>query len=333
MTTLISRPFRRLSFVGMGLTSILFAGCFDLDNLSRCWRGEDGKGMVPADCSMSMDTPLGAISNLMASAPAHNKVVLTWTGVDGVATYRVERALSAGGQFMLLADSVSGAVQSYDDTSVVEKTLYRYRVTAVRGAEETVSNVAQVTTPASPPVLPRFTPGTDRCDAFSAFQARDASDNDAVKKMLCLPRPMRTASGTMQGGQSVAYDTIDVGSLVGKAINAGTMNGTVMLAPAQKLVYVVAKGIGATPLDVNEFANKMAPFGAPTRTTSNFSDGQVIEPSLASVMLQTAGSSGSVVYASIVYDPSDDSIVGAKPLAKGVAADGTTPIPDTGVVR
>lgn len=179
--------------------------------------------------------------------------------------------------------------------------------------------------------LPTYESGVTQCPTYAVAQAIDKLTGMA-KKFVCLPKPVRTATGAPQSGQSVSYATLVAGSLLGKSIN-GANGGTWVIAPTIKSLYIVATGIGATPLDLNEFGVTQAPFGTPVRTTPNFGDGQVIEPTGSTKLIRTAGSAGAVLYGMITYDPANDSIVATLPLPKGVDTDGTTPVPDTGVVR
>lgn len=179
--------------------------------------------------------------------------------------------------------------------------------------------------------LPTYESGVTLCSTYAVAQAIDKVTGVA-KKFVCLPKPVRTATGVPQSGQSISYAALVAGSLTGKAIN-GANGGTWVIAPTIKSLYVVAKGIGATPLDLNEFGVTKAPFGSVLRTTANFADGQVIEPAGSTKLVQTAGSSGAVLYGLITYDPASDSIVATLPVTKGVDTDGTTPVPDSGVVR
>jgi chitodextrinase len=90
-------------------------------------------------------TPPTAPTNLQATAPAGNRVDLTWdaaTDLNGIASYQVYRDGN-------LIDSVDGATTSYTDLTVSQNTPYSYTVTATdpTGNISDPSLPADVTTP------------------------------------------------------------------------------------------------------------------------------------------------------------------------------------------
>lgn len=205
------------------------------------------------------------------------------------------------------------------------------------GSDGGASSADMATAPDMTPALPRYAAGITPCDTYQAVaQAVDTTDG-ATKKLVCLPKSFRTAAGIYpQNPQSVLYNTLIVGSLLGRSINGKTGNGTWQVAPVVKSIYIVADNIGATPITLSEYGMTQADaghsFGMLTRAaTDNVVNGLVLEPFATTKLVQATGNNG-VIYALITYDPSDDSITATKPLAKGLDFDGTA-LTETGVVR
>jgi hypothetical protein len=96
-----------------------------------------------------------APSGLTASAVVPGRVELSWKRNSTDETgFHVERRV-AGGTFAVIA-TVGAGVTAYSDTTVIGETTYEYRVQAFNPyGVSPYSNLAQVTTPPSPPLAPR----------------------------------------------------------------------------------------------------------------------------------------------------------------------------------
>ena len=96
--------------------------------------------------------PPAAPSGLSATAVAHNRVDLAWTGSSGATSYKVERSTD-NQTFAPLAGSVT--TTTYSDTSVAGSTTYWYRVKASNSAGDSApSNTASATTPPAAGIPP-----------------------------------------------------------------------------------------------------------------------------------------------------------------------------------
>ena len=101
------------------------------------------------------------------------RVLLSWWGVAGAASYNVRRATNASGPFTTLASGVTD-VLTWTDTTVAASTTYYYAITAVGAAGESApSSALRVAT--APELLLHVTfdegSGTTAADAVSAWPA------------------------------------------------------------------------------------------------------------------------------------------------------------------
>ena len=108
-------------------------------------------GHLPADSQ-----PPSAPSNLVASAPSHDQVDLSWSASTdniGVTSYEVRRSTNGGTSYVTAGTS---ATTGFADLGLTGSTTYTYQVTArdLAGNVSAPSNTASVTTPAQPPPPP-----------------------------------------------------------------------------------------------------------------------------------------------------------------------------------
>lgn len=96
-----------------------------------------------AGCEDEGTTPLGAPAQPAVQVSAQ-AIDLSWPAVRGAESYTVERATESGAAGYAAVGSGLTAT-SYRDTAVVEGTVYRYRVVAVRGSEQAPSAEVSVT--------------------------------------------------------------------------------------------------------------------------------------------------------------------------------------------
>ena len=77
------------------------------------------------------------VLGLAATPKGATTLTISFTGTPGDASYSVERATGASGAFAVagtVAAPAAGGTVTWDDTGLTPNTLYRYRVTTVRGA-------------------------------------------------------------------------------------------------------------------------------------------------------------------------------------------------------
>ncbi|WP_270166394.1 glycosyl hydrolase [Paenibacillus sp. SYP-B4298] len=90
-----------------------------------------------------VDTTVALPGALTLTGTAGNEqATLTWTASAGAASYHVERA-EGGGAYTTIASSLTGL--TYTDTTVVNGTLYSYRVVASNAAGSVSSNIIALT--------------------------------------------------------------------------------------------------------------------------------------------------------------------------------------------
>lgn len=115
-------------------------------------------GVGPASNVAAVTTPTAppaAPTNLAATAVGAAEIRLDWT--DNAANesgFELQRAVGAGGAFDTIVQLVAN-VQTFPDIKLAEKTLYRYRVRALRGeVASDWSAEASATTSGAPPTAP-----------------------------------------------------------------------------------------------------------------------------------------------------------------------------------
>jgi hypothetical protein len=128
----VRRPLRAFRSVALALTALLLVGA--------C--AEDGPTGPRA---------LVAPLNVAAASTAPTSVTITWTAVTDAGAYEIERAVGAAGGTFTRIDVTTATM--YVDNGRTPETAYRYRVRAVRGADNgPYSSEASVTTSDRPVV-------------------------------------------------------------------------------------------------------------------------------------------------------------------------------------
>ncbi|MEM1012805.1 MAG: Ig-like domain-containing protein, partial [Planctomycetota bacterium] len=175
-----------------------------------------------------------AASSLVASAPDHTAVVLTWTDVANDETgYRVERRID-GGTFALLT-TLDADATGYTDTTVAGATLYDYRVIAFNSAGDAPAAGTSVTTPADLSAAVALSATATSFDRVE-LAWNDASDNEAGFRieragsdgvfalLVELPAGTETFSDTTVIAETeYSYRVVTLGS-------GGTVGGTSAVA-------------------------------------------------------------------------------------------------------
>ncbi|MBE9463997.1 fibronectin type III domain-containing protein [Dyadobacter subterraneus] len=101
-------------------------------------------------------TALPAPTNLSATAPSYNEVVLKWTDNSGELEtgFEIYRDPGLGTDFQLIATTAKNAT-SYSDKTVAANTLYNYRIRATNTRQQSLpSSDVSVTTRVAPPSAP-----------------------------------------------------------------------------------------------------------------------------------------------------------------------------------
>ena len=89
--------------------------------------------------------PLAAASDLAASTPAKNQVLLTWTNpASSASSLALQRCSNAGCTSFKQLAALTLASIFYKDTTVRRGTTYRYRLAASNGTATVYSNIVQV---------------------------------------------------------------------------------------------------------------------------------------------------------------------------------------------
>ena len=155
--------------------------------------------LTPAEIQADMNTPVAAGSgdptpptapaSLTATAAGPTQVNLSWTAAtDNVAVtgYRVERCLGAGCTTFAEIAAPSGTGTTYNDTTVVANSTYRYRVRATDAAPNLgpYSPIATATTPTAADTTAPTAPASLTATAAGPTQVNlswtAATDNVAV---------------------------------------------------------------------------------------------------------------------------------------------------------
>jgi autotransporter-associated beta strand protein len=89
---------------------------------------------------------------VLSAMPSNSTVFLDWTSVSNATTYNLQRALTNGGPFAVVAGGTTGT--HFTDSNVVNGTTYYYVVTAVNGAGESGPSPQAAVTPPGIPNVP-----------------------------------------------------------------------------------------------------------------------------------------------------------------------------------
>ena len=242
------------------------AGSVDLPGLSgSVFVGMAASGTGPASAlvsavfdnvSLAQPTP-GAPTGLKAS-PGDGRATLTWTAVDGAASYVVKRSGVAGGPYATVKSGQTTA--TFTNTGLTNGTTYFYVVNAVDAAGHVSANSNEASvTPAVAPAVPAgltATPGDGQV-ALTWTTAAGVTGGYSVKR------------GTAGGGPFTAVKT---GLGTGAYTDAGLTNGTTYY-------YVVTAVSAAGQESANSnvvSAKPTAPPAAPTGLTATAGNAQVI---------------------------------------------------------
>ncbi|MBD2700809.1 fibronectin type III domain-containing protein [Spirosoma sp. BT702] len=174
-------PFTKIADVGANATS------YEDKNLSAstqyCYRvravnGAGNSGYTDIQCATTQAPPLGAPQNLVAAAASTTQINLSWTGVANITGYQLERSTD-GNNWAKIADPANNAT-SYEDKNLAPNSRYYYRLRAVNGGGPgPYSNVADATTPDTPPAAPARLTATAVTFSQINLQWADLSNNES----------------------------------------------------------------------------------------------------------------------------------------------------------
>ena len=88
---------------------------------------------------------------MTGASAGDGQVTLSWEALASATSYRLKRATSENGPFIVIADDL--AATSHIDTTVENGTTYYYAVSAMVSGQETPDSGARVATPAGPPQI------------------------------------------------------------------------------------------------------------------------------------------------------------------------------------
>ena len=113
-------------------------------------RNTNGPGLVASDTATPMSTVPGIPSGLGVTSTGPTEITLSWTGVDGAASYQLQRRTN-GGDWGTPMDAGSGT--TYTDMDLAPSTTYDYEVRAVNtaGSSEWSGVVTSATTAPTAP--------------------------------------------------------------------------------------------------------------------------------------------------------------------------------------
>ncbi|GAB4008496.1 hypothetical protein GCM10028808_14760 [Spirosoma migulaei] len=240
-------PFSKIADVGANTTT------FSDQNLSAstqyCYRiravnSAGASGYSDSQCATTQAPPVGAPTNLAATATSTTQINLTWTGVAGAASYQLERSPNGNDSWTKVADPAGNAT-SYSDGSLTPNTRYYYRLRAVIGGNTgPYSNVADALTPDTPPAAPARLTITATTYNQVSLQWADLSGNETGFQIERSPDGTSWTNVGDAGANSTTYTDPTV--------------------QTQTHYYYRVRAVnGAGPSDVSNVVDTTTPVGPP----------------------------------------------------------------------
>lgn len=183
---------------------------------------ETAQAVIPA-----IPEPTGLTANISG-----NTVNLSWTGIKGISTYRIER--SQNGIFW--SDLIEVNATSYQDPNLAWETKYYYRVRAVDGDQASKpSETVSAETPAPPvPEAPRITYIVDNTNVEMSWNYQRNCDGFKVyiNNSLAAELPSSKTNYSFTGERGKSYTVvIEAYNAYGKASSSITVNISEMPTP------------------------------------------------------------------------------------------------------
>lgn len=259
-------------------------------NTQYCYRVRAMNGVGPSaytdvQCATTPAAPAGVPQNLAAAAASTTQINLSWTGVGGAASYQLERSPNGSDGWTKLAD-LPGSATTYSDPNLTPNTRYFYRIRALNatGAPGGYSNVADATTPDSPPAAPvRLAITTVAYNQIglqwaagsanqNGFQLERSLDGNSWAKLADLPAGATTYADNAVQPLTRYYYRIRAVNAAGLSDYSGVVDATTPAGPPAAPQNLVATAASTTQIDLSWSAIATAS-GVLVERSPNGSDG------------------------------------------------------------
>lgn len=194
-------------------------------------KNSDGMVSEPSEIVQALIPAIPEPTGLTANV-SENSVTLSWTGVKGINTYRIER--SQNGIFW--DDLIEVNATSYQDRNLDWETKYYYRVRAVDGGQVSEpSEIVSAQTPAPPvPEAPRITYIVDNTNVEMSWNYQRNCDgykvyiNNSLAAELSSSKTNYSFTGERRKSYTVVIEAYNA---YGKASSSITVNISEMPTP------------------------------------------------------------------------------------------------------
>ena len=203
------------------------------------YHGTGGTASTASGTRTSGPTLPAAAGSLAGTAPAYNRVTLTWAdNSNNEAGFRIERA-NGSGAFAAIATAGANAT-TFTDTAASARMTYRYRVVAFNAVgDAAASNVAQVVTPADDAVVAApstLTASQVRYNAVGLTWADNSENETSFRVERRIPGGAFAAITTLPA-DSTSYSDATVTAETGYEYRVVAFNA-VGTSPASNVVAV-----------------------------------------------------------------------------------------------
>jgi hypothetical protein len=115
-------------------------------------------GTVDA-CWTDLDQPPVVVGTVLTATPGVNYVILHWTAVRGAVKWKILRSTGTDSNWTEIANDVTSQFNAFSDATVINGTLYFYKVQGLndKGAVVVTSNQTGGWRPQLPPAAPTLT--------------------------------------------------------------------------------------------------------------------------------------------------------------------------------
>ncbi len=194
-------------------------------------KNSDGMISEPSETAQAVIPAIPEPTGLTANVSG-NTINLSWSGVKGISTYRIER--SQNGIFW--DDLIEVNATSYQDTDLAWETKYYYRVRAVDGDQVSKpSETVSAETPVPPaPEAPRITYIVDNTNVEMSWNYQRNCDGYKVyiNNSLAAELPSSKTNYSFTGERGKSYTVvIEAYNAYGKASSSITVNISEMPTP------------------------------------------------------------------------------------------------------
>jgi autotransporter-associated beta strand protein len=201
---------------------------------------------------------LAAPTNVTASAASANVINLSWAMVNGATNYLVQRSLTSGGPYSVIASGVTAA--NYTDSGLVGGTTYYYVVAAVNSGGTGSNSVEVSAITLTPPAVPTslIATGLYGGQIVLSWGASAGVTSYNIKRSLISGGPYLTVASSVTSTaftnsglifNATYYYVVSAVNANGESLNSNETNS---LVPVPALVW---KGNVNTNWDVNMTTN------------------------------------------------------------------------------